>query len=495
LVDNVSKCVIFMEYSLKNIQSLPTLKNLGRRISLLNTDNLAKIGYQFTISKHGKFITHPIPEYIDTNIFEIAQRDKILKQLAKSAVHNENGFVEYFNQNINQNLWVFYQPIQTTEWSMFTVLLKDSFISPTASWQLWIDLGIITFLVFLFSLILRVDTGNSFDLWVASFVTSVLFLVSLYVVWDFIETSPVISNKNPQQTIIVGPESLDSFFNYTTVTEPTFIPTEVIIEYLEFDDNDAINITGYVKQQYELESHNEIIKGFTLPQAESTEIKIIAHDLTGQTETIKWSFTAHIAQEFDYYHYPLDRRIINLLVKHVDENAIIIPNFNTISNPGVEKLTFLRDWNVHSSFFNYQNNDEPDFYLTVVLQRNLLNPFVYHILPLIVVLIMLFTISLFMGQIKTYFNVIPPLTALFIGTILSHIGLRQNISMWVILYGEYFYVFTYTAILSVLINFYLFDNHKEFKALQYKQGLLSKILFFPIVLGEILSIMLWMFIF
>ncbi|MBE9562141.1 MAG: hypothetical protein IMF12_04675, partial [Proteobacteria bacterium] len=312
-------------------------------------------------------------------------------------------------------------------------------------------------------------------------------------------TSPVTSNENPDQTIIVSPESLDSFFDYTPANELTLIPTKVVIERLEFDENDGINIAGYVKQQYQSEIHNEITRGFTLPQSKSTKIKIIDHYLTDETETIRWSFTAYIPQEFDYYHYPLDRRMINLLVRHADENAIIIPNFsseiNASSNPGIEKLSFLRDWNVHSSFFNYQNNKKPDFYLTIVLQRNLLNPFVYHILPLIVVLVMLFTISLFMGQIKTYFNVIPPLTALFIGTLLSHIGLRQNISMWVILYGEYFYVFTYTAILSVLINFYLFDNHKEFKTLQYKQGLLSKILFFPIVLGEILSIMLWMFIF
>ncbi|MDM8565929.1 hypothetical protein QUF74_09780 [Candidatus Halobeggiatoa sp. HSG11] len=501
LVNNISKCVIFIEYSLENIQKLPTLKNLGKRISLLSTDNLAKIGHQFIISKHGDIITYPISNNINANknIFEMAQNDKILKELAKSAVHNKSGFVEYFNKTIGQNLWIFYQPIPTTEWSMFTVLLKDSFIDPTASWRLWIDLGIITFLVFLFSLILRVDTGNGFDLWVASFVTSLLFLVSLYVVWDFIETSPVISNKNPEQTIIVSPENLDSYFDYASVDKLTPIPTEVVIEYLEFNENDAINIAGYVKQQYKSEIHNDIVRGFTLPQATFTKIKIIDHYLTDQTETIRWSFTAYIPQEFDYYHYPLDRRMINLLVKHADENAIVTPNFypnmNPSSHPGVEQLSFLRDWNVHSSFFNYQNNKNPDFYLTIVLQRDLLNPFVYHILPLIVVLVMLFTISLLMGQIETYFNVIPPLTALFIGTVLSHIGLRQNISMWVILYGEYFYVFTYTAILSVLINFYLFDNHKEFKALQYKKGLVSKILFFPIVLGEILSIMLWMFIF
>jgi len=497
LVNNISKCVVFIEYSLKNIQALPTLKNLGNQVSLLDTSNLAKIGYQFIISKQGDFITYPIPEYVNKNIFETTKRDKVLEQLAKSAIHNNDGFVEYFNQTTGQTLWIFYQPIPTTEWSMFTVLIKDSFISPTASWRLWIELGLITFLVFLFSLILRVDTGNSFDLWVASFITSVLFLISLYVVWDFIETQPVISNKNPHQTSIVSPEGLNSFFNSTQTNKLALIPTEVVIEYLEFDDNDAINIAGYVKQQYQSEIHNEITRGFTLPQAKTTKVNIIDHYLTDQTETIRWNFTAHIPQEFDYYHYPLDRRIINLSVQHADKNAILIPDFypvmNPTSHPGVGKLNFLSDWNVHSSFFNYQNKH--DFYLSIVLQRDLLNPFVYHVLPLIVVLVMLFTISLLMGQITTYFNVIPPLTALFIGTVLSHIGLRQNISMWVILYGEYFYVFTYTAILSVLINFYLFDNHKELKMLQYKRGLLSKILFFPIVLGEILSIMLWMFIF
>ncbi|MBE9562239.1 MAG: hypothetical protein IMF12_05180, partial [Proteobacteria bacterium] len=74
LVNNLSKCVIFIEYSLKNIQTLPTLKNLGKQVSLLNTDNLAKIGHQFIISKHGNLITYPIPGH--TNIFEMAQRDK-----------------------------------------------------------------------------------------------------------------------------------------------------------------------------------------------------------------------------------------------------------------------------------------------------------------------------------------------------------------------------------------------------------------------------------
>ncbi|MDM8569207.1 hypothetical protein QUF50_06820, partial [Thiotrichales bacterium HSG1] len=116
LVNNISKCVIFIEYSLKNIQTLPTLKNLGRQVSLLNTDNLAKIGYQFTISKQKELITYPITEHVNSNIFEATQPDKIFEQLVKSAIHNESGFAEYFNQTFGQDLWVFYQPIPTTAW-------------------------------------------------------------------------------------------------------------------------------------------------------------------------------------------------------------------------------------------------------------------------------------------------------------------------------------------------------------------------------------------
>ncbi|MCK5716184.1 MAG: hypothetical protein KAH77_01755, partial [Thiomargarita sp.] len=127
---------------------------------------------------------------------------------------------------------------------------------------------------------------------------------------------------------------------------------------------------------------------------------------------------------------------------------------------------------------------------TVSFKRNLITPFLNNFLPLFVVSLMLFGILFLLGKVKSIANVIAPLLALFFGTILAHIGLRRENVVWEVLYIEYLYIIIYLAILAVIAFYVLFHSKNT---LQYRDGLVAKLLFWPVILGTLFSISLWTF--
>jgi hypothetical protein len=115
-------------------------------------------------------------------------------------------------------------------------------------------------------------------------------------------------------------------------------------------------------------------------------------------------------------------------------------------------------------------------------------------LPLIVVGGMVFAILLLLGKVRTFANVAAPLAALFLATLMAHIGLRIEMTIPDIFYVEYFYIVMYIAILAVVISYLLFHTKSELFFIQYRDGLVAKLLFWPLILGSMLGITVWMFV-
>jgi hypothetical protein len=120
-------------------------------------------------------------------------------------------------------------------------------------------------------------------------------------------------------------------------------------------------------------------------------------------------------------------------------------------------------------------------------QQNLLS--LVNFLPIFIILGMLFAILLLLGKVKSFTNVIAPIGALFLATILAHIGLRMEISTSEIIYLDYFYLVTYIAIFAVVSCYFLFYNKNKLS----NNGLIVKLLFWPLILGTLLAITIWKF--
>ncbi|MDP4181851.1 MAG: hypothetical protein Q8942_12250, partial [Bacillota bacterium] len=82
---------------------------------------------------------------------------------------------------------------------------------------------------------------------------------------------------------------------------------------------------------------------------------------------------------------------------------------------------------------------------------------------------------------------------LLFSVILAHIDLRGNFKVQQIMYIEYFYMILYIAILMVVVDGYLFAISKGIWFIEYKNNLIPKYLFWPIVLTMLLVITIFAF--
>jgi hypothetical protein len=382
--------------------------------------------------------------------------------------------------------------------------------------QIGIVLCLIVFLVFFSALFFRADKGDSYRLWMVVFSASVLLLIGLGVVWFFAQQT-LFEDKG---TIIADKASLHHFLSANSKqsvspkASPNEVPTGVFIESITFsnDNNDnSANLTGHIWQKYHDDTHKGIARGFILPQSSTMKIVEAYRHKENKTEMIGWFFEGSVPQQFDLSKYPLDKREISLLIHHkdIDKNIHLVPDLEAYTRfkpnalPGIKHDMIISGWHTMSSFFHYQTHRKDHFskaskkhffnlYFTVLLQRDLLKPFLFNVLPLIVVIFMLFVIQLFIGRMGVFANIVIPLAALFFGVILAHIELRREIIAPNILYFEYIYLTMYIDILSVAAGYFLFDTNK-FLFIQYRDGLITKLLFLPLILGNILWLTIWIF--
>ncbi len=496
-------CVVFIEYSLNDIKSL--MKNI----------DVGKTGYGFILSKEGVFLNHPLEKYVKDRetIFEQAElRNGALKRLGE-----HSGVIDYVDERTGQSAWIFYQPIPTTGWIMGTLVVKNEILPKTTELEhklikigLWFLAALI---VFFLALLFRAYEGERFRLWIVVLSASALLLVSLEFVWSLVQTSPKGNEgRIVEGTIIVDKAGLHQLIssNSPSKASPNYVPTRVSIESIKFAEQKAI-IKGHIWQKYPDDIHKEITRGFILPDVLSPTITEESRHKENKTEEIKWFFEGPLRQQFDNSKYPLDKREISLLIRHVDKNVYLIPDLEAYNSlkpstlPGIKRDLIIPNWLMKSSFFNYRvhqsgiyvemDNEVENFsnlYFTVFAQRDFLKPFIYSVLPLIVVGVMLFAILLLLGRVGSFANIIAPLLALFIGVILAHIGLRKEIAAPDILFIEYYYLVTYVAILAVIASYFLFHKNKLL-FIQYRNGLVVKLLFLPLILISILGITIWVF--
>ncbi len=463
----LSNCMVFVEYSLKELKAL------------IDPIENGKTGYSFLLSKQGDYIVHPL--YTHQSIFNIAdiQNNLAFKNIGDLAVNSQSGTIEYIDKITGQNNWIFYQIIPATGWLMGLIVSKNEIQNSKALQhkQIWIVFWLIILFILFTALLFRAYRGNW---WPVVFSSILLFSLGIVFIWSLAQTTPETENA-----IMVDKSSLH---NFLAKKDPIFVPTQVFIKSIEFSEENNVILTGYIQQKYDDEmdySHNITV--------ESLNMTKVSHHQENGTNIIRWDFEGTLPQHFNYSKYPFDQREINLKINHKD--AILIPDFeaysqiNPIALPGVKHDLVLPGWNIQRSFFSYPlKTSQLNF--TVSIERNLLNPFLNSLLPLIVVSLMLFAILLLLGKVKSIANVNAPLAALFFGTILAHIGLRREISVLEFLYVEYFYIIIYLAILAVVMSYVLF--HRKNK-LQYHHGLVAKLLFWPLIFGSLLSITVWTF--
>ncbi|MCK5718231.1 MAG: Cache 3/Cache 2 fusion domain-containing protein [Thiomargarita sp.] len=485
--------VVFIDYLLSNIKDLMESLEVGRT------------GYGFILSEKGVFIAHPIDDYVKESqtIFHLAEsyHDDALWSLAEKAIDGESGVVDYQDQMTGQSAWIFYQFIPSTHWSMGIVFFKDVLESSSLQRKLVrICVLSVIFLILLSTLLFRVDRGTNASLWKMVTTATLILMAGTAFLWYITQTAPFI--KEQGSTMIVDKVGLQQFIGTKEKTsQKTFyyVPTGIFIESIEFVGNNNVHLSGYIWQKYTTDIHNDLSRGFILPEAKESKIVKSYHLTENSTEIIGWYFQATVPHQFNHKKYPLDRRQLNLRISHKDfnKNVILTPDLesygvtNPTARPGVKRELVLSGWLVLKSFFNYQNHYEDtnlgmDNYIghsnfshlhfTILLKREFLAPFINNILPLAIACSLLFALQMWLGKTTTFLRT---LSGIFFALLLAHIRLRGAVTTPDIIYIEWFYFVVYGSIIGLILTYFLYEYKIPIGA--YREGLILKLLFLPLI--------------
>jgi len=497
---------------------------------IVGSIDLGETGYGFVVTERGTVVSHPIQEYLGKNIRSLNIADESLQMLYSDMVPGNHRAI--YNNFTGQTLWVFYELIPSTNWTLSVVFVEDEILDNISEHQrkllIQISLTLIAFLFTLSIVLFGAYKGSSISLWAVAISFSVLCIFGTSFMWYLALNVP--SDEPCQDVAIFDRVGLQASLSkqifgqkqktnyYEDIIQ---IPTGIFIQSLEFESATNIFITGYIWQNYsESSTIGASSPFFVFPESvDSTELEEAYRD----DNLVGWHFGSILRQRFDYSKYPFDRQDVWIrlspsdfhtnivLIPDLDSYAVILPEFR----PGLEKNIVIEGWNVQKSFFSYRNNSyntnfglenckrgcSPELYFNVDIKRNFVGIFMSEFIPIAVVAFLLFAVLMISTKCEFDINlygfsasaILAYCAALFFVLIVSHISLRQRLPAEGVIYLECFYFVLYIAILLVSINSIMFASNKKYDTLQYKNNLISKILYWPLITGLMLGLTLKFF--
>lgn len=308
---------------------------------------------------------------------------------------------------------------------------------------------------------------------------------------------------------------------------PILIPTGVFVQSLVFRTPNDVHLTGYIWQRYDDDLPDDLSRGVVFPESvrgDAGERTEIAYRKRGDGyEIIGWHFDITLRQWFDYDDYPIDHKTVWLRLWHPDftHRVILVPDLASYAATGIgdtfgiEPGIVLDGWSIVDTFFAYRGvqydtgfgvHDRPgslvfpELHFNAVLERQFLDPFVIHMVPLFVVVALLFsmlmTVTVDSDKAKrfgfTTLSMVGACSGLFFLVLLGHIQLRQRFTGYGIVYVESFYLLIYILILLVAV-FSFSTTHglpRRLRFLHRNDGDIVKLAFWPVTFGALAVIAL-----
>ena len=498
-------------------------------------------GYGFILSRKGIFIHHPISALIQnqTNVLALAQElnDIKMQKAAEKVLQGKAVMVKTKDPFSFQKTLIVYEPVSLSGWTVgihfYDERAANDYRRDSAD-LFWLLLGSFSFLIILVFALIQLLHGSVNSYWLVTIITSLLFIMGIYFIWYRTMNIPPVEERQRNDLMIANEAVLEHFIEHQNSIarkiqkEVTFIPTGVFVQHIQFVNAYNVMVSGYLWQTYSKEDSvysdgEPISQGFifaeTEPNAEVMNIEEAYRKDLGDRELIGWYFRVSVREEFFYHHYPFDRQRLWLRLWHQDFNrrVILVPDLssyrilNPSALPGLEMNFVLPNWSLRASYFDYKFNSynttfgiesefgtetRPELYFNIVIQRKFLSPFITNIVPMIVVAVIVFTVL--MSSMKTGsgdqflgfsgFGVVELCAAFFFIVIISQIEIRGSLEVSNIIYLDYFYFLIYLMLLAVSVNSILFTRTDSIRFIEYRDNLIPKMIYWPVLLGILLVI-------
>jgi hypothetical protein len=521
--------------------------SMAKLNDLLNKRFVGRLGGGVMINRDGMLVAHPIFEHVRAGrkLSDVAEEASDPAMLAFATQAGATGEPRRFTRlpslGANGAGWLFELSVPRAGWRLGIAIFEDELEQESRELRrrrIILILTILATVVLALGLVLRVDRLRDGPMWLFVSSLTLLCLATIYVIWlwtladagkieNFQDT-----NARKGSSIVADRASLDSFLENerklaADVHRPTpvLIPTGVELRSLRFVDGETVQVGGVIWQTYDDSLHKGLQRsvriGNVAPDPEALSLEETSRSRIGSKERIVWEFRAALRAGFDYSLYPFDRQRVPLTLSHpaIDKNIVLTPDLdryavlNTHAQPGLGKL-ILPGWTVLGSYFGYDATEStigfgeaagrpgrPELHFDVLIQRQVLTPLLSHMLPLLIVAFLLHGVlisSSFNADKKTSsgfstFGVLETSGAFFFAIVFMHIDLRSSLSLDTITYLEALFVVAYSMLVLVAVNSLVFTETDAVPVLEYRDNLIPKLLYWPLLTGLSLAVTVWIF--
>lgn len=506
-----------------------TLRELVRGVDLGNT------GYSYLMTESGELIDHPLlaEGQVGVTLFDLAERanDEKLAETAEKAILGAAPWIDRLDPATGTRARVFFRPLPSATWTLVGVSLRREVLgSEVALRRENLHISYCVLLV-LFSAIGLIGVAlferREPQLWIASIAGSALMVVAIVLLW---RSAVVNVEPAPEQVRILDEGGLRTYLGHWEASRPgggevVTIPTGVFVQSLEFSSANNVHMTGLVWQRFSRDLPEDFNRGFLMPEAvdlSTEELFRRPYPETGEPEgeVVGTWFNATLRQNFQFLRYPFDTKDvwIRLWPSAFDRDVVLVPDLEsyTLTNPavfpGLDSDFVLAGWKPVGSYFQYRRQEYntdfgldgfaslnvPELYFTVDVRRNFVDSFVSDLIPLLVVACLLFGVQPTLTTRDdrlgpTGFNfstVLGASLALVFVVVVAHIQLRTMLAGQPIVYLEWFYFSMYVLVVAISLNGWLVAQPSPPRFVAYRDNLLPRLLFWPVLVGVILLVTL-----
>jgi len=501
----------FFDSTDKPLGAIAITFSLRSIINALEVSGIGQTGYSFITTEEGTFIFHPIATVVFDQItflqFAQSQGNAELARIAQETLNGKPLSESYTSQTGQESYHITTQPIATNKWIIGTIFSENE-VSLSAQkirhYYFWILLWL-TIALLLCASLFFIYLIISEKMYVA--LINIILLLAMMTAWYIITITHTINRESI--TIITDESSLDKFLhdlNEEAVRKhepkPIKVPCGLLLYTLNITDSDHIEISGYLWSKYNKIKHKDITRGIDILQSTRMSVGKPLTSVAGNWETETWTTQGLLSQDQQNTEYPFDQQQLRIVLEHRDleKNIILTPDLTGYkkispeSMPGLDKDFSISGFTVEQTFFEYKKfspeanfgfkeygkvTDHFQLVYNVILNRNLLNPFVLYILPLLVILFSLFCTLLISSRRTDPFSMLGAYTGLFFSLIILQRSLREQHPSGSTLYMEYAFFYTYITIILLILHTILNHFYKHKTTYQAKAFHMMKVLFWP----------------
>ena len=503
------------------------LNNYLKKISL------GRSGFAFIVNDSLELICHPSTALLTDEEKRKAYFSSNPEFL--TMLENEEGSLISYSVIAKEDSSFFYSRVQNN-WILVVVLPNQELTNYSREGNdkliltsIFLSLSIIIFLLIFY----KIWLGNTQSLWRFSNFTALILFGNIVFVW-IIFISHDENTSFHEDSKVLGETGIINYLNKKNNdlsqlnTNQSFkeIPTGIFLYDIDFKNAYDVSIQGKIWQKVPEGLENISETHFVFPQASATGISVrIRPTLKKQMEDYwlyRYDFNATLQFDFDYLKYPLNSKKLDLqlMYPNMDELVILTPDLEAYDftdpflKPGISDDIYMPDSKIFSSFFtfnehNFRSNlgnsefnglrETSVLTFNVLVKNVIISSIITYVIPIFIVAMLIFllpfTVNQKEGNLKegSALNIIQAAGGFFFVLLLSHIQLRSNIETPGLTYLETFYFVMYFMLVIMSSAVLLYLKTDKYPILEYKENLIFKLSYWPILLFSIYLISLFLF--